>query len=109
KLYGTNKVMMSIVTFLAIIVPFGWLCKQLFAFGNLFSVIIGISFTFLIIIFDDINIIIILISNIFILYMSNIVFGCMFVIYDVYLCLMKFILRNYVYLLYYIDNNLCSY
>src|SRR5699024_5581829 len=60
KLYGTNKVMMSIVTFLAIIVPFGWLCTQLVAFGNLFSEITGITFTVLIIIFAAISLIFVL-------------------------------------------------
>src|SRR5699024_11163638 len=35
KLYFSDRVMMSIFTFLSIIVPFGWLCTQLVAFGNL--------------------------------------------------------------------------
>ena len=60
KLYGEHKIMMSSVTLLAIVVPFGWLCTQLVAFGNLFTEITGLSFTLLIIIFAAISLLFVL-------------------------------------------------
>ncbi|MBY7144461.1 sodium:solute symporter family protein [Virgibacillus sp. NKC19-3] len=51
KLYGENKFMIILVTVLAIILPFGWLCAQLVAFGSLFTSITGISVDYLIPIF----------------------------------------------------------
>ena len=83
KLYGTNKVMMSIVTFLAIIVPFGWLCTQLVAFGNLFSEITGITFTLLIIIFAAISLIFVLPGGLTSVAWTDFVFGCVMVVMSV--------------------------
>src|SRR5699024_12064151 len=72
--------MMSIVTFLAIIVPFGWLCTQLVAFGNLFSEITGITFTVLIIIFAAISMIFVLPGGLTSVAWSDFLFGCVMVV-----------------------------
>lgn len=48
KLYGRNRAMDVIAIVMAIVIPFGWLCTNLVAFGNLFSLITGISSNLLI-------------------------------------------------------------
>ncbi|WP_340002264.1 sodium:solute symporter family protein [Oceanobacillus sp. FSL K6-0127] len=76
KLYGEHKIMMSSVTLLAIVVPFGWLCTQLVAFGNLFTEITGLSFTLLIIIFAAISLLFVLPGGMASVAWTDFVFGC---------------------------------
>ena len=51
KLYGRNRVMDVITIVMSIVIPFGWLCTNLVAFGNLFSLITGVSSNLLIPVF----------------------------------------------------------
>lgn len=83
KLYGKNKLMMSIVTFLAIVVPFGWLCTQLVAFGSLFSGITGISFTLLLVIFAAISLVFVLPGGLTSVAWTDFIFGCVMVVMSV--------------------------
>ncbi|WP_404455307.1 sodium:solute symporter family protein [Virgibacillus necropolis] len=80
KLYGEHKIMMSIVTFLAIVVPFGWLCTQLVAFGSLFSEITGIGFTTLIVIFAAISLLFVLPGGLTSVAWTDFIFGCLMVV-----------------------------
>lgn len=83
KLYGEHKVMMSIVTLLAIVVPFGWLCTQLVAFGSLFTEITGINFTLLVIIFAAISLVFVLPGGLTTVAWTDFLFGCLMVIMTV--------------------------
>lgn len=76
RLYGENKLMMTIATLLAIIVPFGWLCTQLVAFGNLYTQITGISFTLLVVIFAAISLLFVLPGGLASVAWTDFVFGC---------------------------------
>ncbi|UJL45741.1 sodium:solute symporter family protein [Virgibacillus sp. NKC19-16] len=80
KLYGEHKIMMSAVTVLAIVVPFGWLCTQLVAFGNLFTEITGLSFTLLVIIFAAISLLFVLPGGLSSVAWTDFVFGCFMLI-----------------------------
>lgn len=80
KLYGENKTMMSIVTFMAIVVPFGWLCTNMVAFGNLFSEITGFSFTLLIVIFATISVLFVLPAGLKSVAWADFLYGCIMVI-----------------------------
>ncbi|MFD2923054.1 sodium:solute symporter family protein [Halobacillus naozhouensis] len=83
KLYGENKLLMSAVTFMAIVVPFGWLCTQLVAFGNLFSSISGISFTLLVFIFAAISLLFVLPGGMTSVAWTDFIFGCMMLIMSI--------------------------
>ncbi|WP_449354185.1 sodium:solute symporter family protein [Virgibacillus natechei] len=83
KLYGDHKIMMSMVTLLAIVVPFGWLCTQLVAFGNLFTEITGISFTILIIIFAVISLFFVLPGGLRSVAWTDFIFGCFMLVLTV--------------------------
>ncbi|ASK62421.1 sodium:proline symporter [Virgibacillus phasianinus] len=80
KLYGDHKIMMSIVTFLAIVVPFGWLCTQLVAFGSLFSEITGIGFATLLVIFAAISLLFVLPGGLSSVAWTDFIFGCVMVV-----------------------------
>lgn len=47
KLYGNHKFLITLITLITMVVPFGWLCSQLVAFANLFSTFTGINPTIL--------------------------------------------------------------
>ncbi|MFC7395338.1 sodium:solute symporter family protein [Scopulibacillus cellulosilyticus] len=83
KIYGDNKVMMSIVTLMSIIVPFGWLCTNLVAFGNMFSSITGLSFPLLVIVFAIISLIFVLPGGLTSVAWTDFIFGCMMVVMSV--------------------------
>ncbi|MDY0406536.1 sodium:solute symporter family protein [Virgibacillus sp. 179-BFC.A HS] len=72
--------MMSIVTFLAIVVPFGWLCTQLVAFGSLFAEITGIRFTILIIAFAAISLLFVLPGGLSSVAWTDFLFGCVMIV-----------------------------
>ncbi|WP_221566685.1 sodium:solute symporter [Alkalihalobacillus sp. TS-13] len=80
RLYGENKLMMSMVTFMAIVVPFGWLCTQLVAFGNLFSNISGLSFPLLVFIFAVISLLFVLPGGLTSVAWTDFIFGCVMLI-----------------------------
>ncbi|GIN20926.1 MAG TPA: sodium:solute symporter family protein [Bacillus bacterium] len=83
ELYGDHKIMISVVTFLAIVVPFGWLCTQLVAFGNLFSNITGISFTVLIVFFAAVSLLFVLPGGMASVAWTDFIFGCIMVVMTV--------------------------
>ncbi|WP_099159625.1 sodium:solute symporter family protein [Virgibacillus ndiopensis] len=83
KLYGEHKLMMTIVTFMAIVVPFGWLCTQLVAFGSLFTEITGIDFTLLIVIFAAISLLFVLPGGLKSVAWTDFLFGCFMIIMTV--------------------------
>lgn len=76
RLYGDHKIMMSAVTVLAIVVPFGWMCTQLVAFGSLFAEITGISFTLLVLIFAIVSLLFVLPGGLASVAWTDFVFGC---------------------------------
>lgn len=51
RLYGRNRAMDVITIVMSIVIPFGWLCSNLVAFGNLFSAVLGVDARLLIPIF----------------------------------------------------------
>ena len=83
KLYGEHKVLISTVTLLSIVVPFGWLCTQLVAFGNLFTEITGISFTLLVVIFAFISILFVLPGGMASVAWTDFLFGCFMLILSI--------------------------
>ncbi|CDQ38620.1 MULTISPECIES: sodium:solute symporter family protein [Virgibacillus] len=83
NLYGEHRIMMSLVTILAIVVPFGWLCTQLVAFGNLFTEITGISFTILIIIFAAISLLFVLPGGLASVAWTDFVYGCFMLVLSI--------------------------
>lgn len=83
KLYGENKALISIVTIMTIVVPFGWLCTQLVAFGNLFAEITGISFVVLVIAFAFISLLFVLPGGLTSVAWTDFVFGCMMLIMSI--------------------------
>lgn len=83
KLYGEHNILISIVTIMAIVVPFGWLCTQLVAFGNLFSEISGIPFVVLLISFAIISLFFVLPGGLTSVAWTDFVFGCMMLIMSI--------------------------
>lgn len=83
KLYGEHTIMMSIVTFLAVVVPFGWLCTQLVAFGSLFAEITGINFTLLIVFFAAISLLFVLPGGLSSVAWTDFIFGCVMLVMTV--------------------------
>ncbi|SFB38632.1 solute:Na+ symporter, SSS family [Lentibacillus halodurans] len=83
KLYGEHKILISTVTIMAIVVPFGWLCTQLVAFGNLFSEISGIPFAVLLIVFAIVSLFFVLPGGLTSVAWTDFVFGCMMLIMSI--------------------------
>lgn len=80
NLYGKNKALALLSTISAMIVPFGWLCTQLVAFSKLFSSIIGINPTILILIFATLCLIFVLPAGLASVAWTDFFFGCMMLI-----------------------------
>lgn len=80
KIYGDHKFMMSLVTLMSIIVPFGWLCTQMVAFGNLFSSVTGLSFSLLVMIFAAVSLVFVLPGGLSSVAWTDFIFGCMMLI-----------------------------
>src|SRR5699024_854940 len=83
KLYGEHKILISTVTIMAIVVPFGWLCTQLVAFGNLFSEISGIPFAILLIVFAVVSLFFVLPGGLTSVAWTDFVFGCMMLVMSI--------------------------
>ncbi len=83
KLYGKNKALALLATLSAMIVPFGWLCTQLVAFSKLFSSIIGVDSTVLIIIFATLCLIFVLPAGLASVAWTDFFFGCMMLVITV--------------------------
>lgn len=80
KIYGNNKFLMSLVTLMSIVVPFGWLCTQLVAFGNLFSSITGLPFSMLIIVFAAISLAFVIPGGLKSVAWTDFIFGCVMIV-----------------------------
>ncbi|MFT9847067.1 sodium:solute symporter family protein [Aneurinibacillus sp. REN35] len=76
RLYGDNKLLSSLTILMTIVIPFGWLCSQLVAFGNLFSLITGVSPSVLIIIFAIISLAFVLPAGMTSVAWTDFIFGC---------------------------------
>src|SRR5699024_2592908 len=83
KLYGDHNILISIVTIMTIVVPFGWLCTQLVAFGNLFAEISGIPFAVLVISFAIISLFFVLPGGLTSVAWTDFVFGCMMLVMSI--------------------------
>src|SRR5699024_85132 len=83
RLYGDHHILISIVTIMTIVVPFGWLCTQLVAFGNLFTEISGIPFTVLVITFAIISLFFVLPGGLTTVAWTDFIFGCMMLIMSI--------------------------
>lgn len=77
NLYGKNKTLALLATLSAMIVPFGWLCTQLVAFSKLFSSVIGVNSTVLILIFATLCLIFVLPAGLASVAWTDFFFGCM--------------------------------
>lgn len=80
KIYGDQKVVMSLATLMSIIVPFGWLCTQLVAFGNLYSSVTELPFSLLLVVFAAISLVFVLPGGLTSVAWTDFIFGCMMVI-----------------------------
>lgn len=83
RLYGDHKLMMVLVCFAVIVVPFGWLATQFVAFANLFSALTGISITPLIIVMALISVLFVLPGGLTSVAWSDFFFGVFMVICSV--------------------------
>lgn len=80
KLYGENKILMTLVTLLVITVPFGWLVSQLMAFASIFSEITGISSTILIISFAILSLGLVIPGGLKTVAWTDFLFGCVMIV-----------------------------
>lgn len=80
KLYGKNRALALFATLSAMIVPFGWLCTQLVAFSKLFSSVLGMNSTVLILIFATLCLIFVLPAGLASVAWTDFFFGCMMLV-----------------------------
>lgn len=83
ELYGNHRILMTSVTIMAIVVPFGWLCTQLVAFSNLFHTFTGIAPTVLAIVFACISLLFLLPGGMTSVAWTDAVFGGMMLVLTV--------------------------
>jgi SSS family solute:Na+ symporter len=80
-LYGRNKLLLILTSFLTMVVPFGWIIGNLIAFGKLYADLTGISVPVLIIAFSIISLMLVLPAGLKTVAWTDFFFGClMFVI-----------------------------
>lgn len=84
KLYGDHKFLVTLATLMTIIVPFGWVCTNLVAFGKLYSDITGISLPLLMVIFAIVSLIFILPAGLASVAWTDFIFGCIMIIMMVF-------------------------
>jgi len=77
KLYGDNKILTIISSFLTMVVPFGWIVGNLIAFGKLYSGLTGISVPVLIIVFSIISLLLVLPAGLKSVAWTDFFFGCL--------------------------------
>lgn len=80
NLYGKNRTLALFATLSAMIVPFGWLCTQLVAFSKLFSSVLGMNSTVLILIFATLCLIFVLPAGLASVAWTDFFFGCMMLV-----------------------------
>jgi SSS family solute:Na+ symporter len=83
KIYGENKLLLGLTIFMTIIVPFGWLCTQLVAFGKLYSSMTGIPMNGLIIVFAIISLAFVLPAGLTSVAWTDFLFGCLMLVMSV--------------------------
>ena len=80
RLYGQNKLLISMTAIMTIIVPFGWICTQLVAFGKLYSSLTGFSMPGLIIVFAAVSLIYVLPAGLASVAWTDFIFGCLMIL-----------------------------
>lgn len=79
KIYGFNKFVLVVAALMTIVVPFGWMCTQLVAFGKLFSSITGIPMHLLMVAFAVITLAYVLPAGLTSVAWTDFIFGCFMV------------------------------
>ncbi|WP_136090133.1 sodium:solute symporter family protein [Auritidibacter ignavus] len=80
RIYGKNKLMLTVVAIAVILVPFGWLATQFVAFASLFAEVTGIEMTPLIIAMAIISLLFVLPGGLTSVAWSDFFFGVFMVI-----------------------------
>jgi SSS family solute:Na+ symporter len=76
KFYGDSKVLLVLASVASILVPLGWMCTNLVAFGKLYSAITGLSVPLLMTIFAIISLAFVLPSGLTSVAWTDFIFGC---------------------------------
>ena len=76
-LYGRNKLLLILTSFLTMVVPFGWIIGNLIAFGKLYAELTGISVPVLIIAFAIISVLLVLPAGLKTVAWTDFFFGCL--------------------------------
>ncbi len=79
-LYGNNKILLLMTSILTMVVPFGWICTQLVAFGKLYSGLTGIPQNWLMVIFALISLAFVLPAGLKSVAWTDFIFGCFMII-----------------------------
>lgn len=82
-LYGENKVLVCITSFLTMVVPFGWICTQLVAFGKLYSALTGIPQNVLMVVFAVISLALVLPAGLKSVAWTDFIFGCFMLVVSI--------------------------
>ncbi|WP_101912500.1 sodium:solute symporter family protein [Megasphaera vaginalis (ex Bordigoni et al. 2020)] len=77
RLYGKNKTLTVISSFLTMVVPFGWVIGNLIAFGKLYSGLTGLSTTTLVLAFAVISLLLVLPAGLKSVAWADFFFGCL--------------------------------
>lgn len=80
RLYGSNKILVSIVALAVIVVPMGWLATQFVAFANLFGAVTGLDFNMLVVLMALISLLFVLPGGLTSVAWSDFFFGVFMVI-----------------------------
>ncbi|RCV58121.1 sodium:solute symporter family protein [Marinitenerispora sediminis] len=88
KIYGGHRVLMTVVTLMTMVVPFGWLCTQLVAFANLFHQLTGVNSTVLAVAFAIVGLLFVLPGGMTSVAWSDAIFGA-------FMLLMAFVVGFY--------------
>lgn len=83
RLYGSNKLLISLVALAVIVVPMGWLATQFVAFGNLFSAVTGLNFNMLVVLMALISLLFVLPGGLTSVAWSDFFFGVFMVVASV--------------------------
>ncbi len=83
RLYGKNKFLLGIATLMTVIVPFGWICTQLVAFGKLYSSLTGFSMPVLIIVFSVISLAYVIPAGLTSVAWTDFIFGCLMLLMSI--------------------------
>lgn len=80
KIYGTHPFLITTITFMTMVVPFGWLCTQLVAFGRLFSELTGVEPWLLMLIFTVICLLFIIPGGLVSVAWTDLIFGILMLV-----------------------------